>query len=294
MPKGGLGTGLGAIFGDAALENDKVDGIFVPISKVEPKKDQPRKYFDPAALEELTDSVREHGVISPITVRKLSSGNYQIIAGERRWRAARNAGLDEVPCRIIDADDLKVAEISLIENLQREDLTPIEEAEGYRMLIEQFGLTQEQTAVRVGKSRPAIANALRLLTLGKEIREFLEQGSLSAGHAKALLALKQDVSQVALAQKIIEQGLSVRQAENAAKKWQKESEAVPSNPQKQPGKPEQLVDYVKELEKALTQALGRRVRIQAQGKQGGKMEIEFFNNEDLDDLIERVLHKAHQ
>ena len=189
----GLGKGLGALLGDAALRTDTSDNLYLPISQIEPYANQPRRHFDEEALQDLADSIREHGIIQPLTVRRLSSGYYQIIAGERRWRAARIAGLAEVPAIVIEADDRKAMELALIENLQRADLNPIEEAEGYQQLISQYGMTQEQAAERVGKSRPTVANALRLLSLGPEILKLVEAGTISAGHARALRMYEPDV-----------------------------------------------------------------------------------------------------
>jgi len=286
-PKGGLGSGLEAIFGEAAFGNDttpaaekSTDFVYLPISKVEANIDQPRKHFDEGALHELAESIREHGVIQPLTVRKLSSGYYQIIAGERRWRAARLAGLKEVPCRVMDADEQKRTEIALIENLQREDLNPLEEAEGYKHLVERFGLTQEEVANRVGKSRPAIANALRLLSLSKDIKPFLENGELSAGHARALLKVRGGDEQRALAQKVIGEGLSVRQTERLADKWGKEETEKPE-------KPKPFVDYTKEVENRLTRSLGRKVKIVA-GSKKGRLEIDYYDPDDLEIVIQAL------
>ena len=222
MLEKGLGTGLGALFGAAAYDAESVDCVFLPISKVEPAVKQPRRMFDEQALAELADSIAEHGIIQPLTVRKLASGSYQIIAGERRWRAARLAGLTQVPARIIEADDRKAIELALVENLQREDLNPLEEAEGYKALIEDFGLTQEEAAERAGKSRPAVANALRLLLLPEEVRTLLEKGELSAGHARALLALKDNEPQlINAARKVAAEKLSVRQTEELSRRLAK-------------------------------------------------------------------------
>jgi len=282
-PKGGLGTGLDAIFGEGTLDLEaQGDFTFLPISKVEANVNQPRKHFDKIALQELTESILEHGIIQPLTVRKLPSGYYQIIAGERRWRAARQAGLHEVPCRVLDADDLLATEIALIENLQREDLNPLEEADGYQVLVEEFGLTQEEVANRVKKSRPAVANALRLLGLGKEIKEFLEQGVLSAGHARALLKLKDGDRQLALAQKIIQEGLPVRQAEKLADRWGRDAPAPSPVPKAKP-----LVDYTREAESRLTKSLGRKVKIVA-GKKVGRLEIDYYGSDDLEVVIKAL------
>ena len=282
MPRGGLGTGLSAIFGEEFDVSADSDYVLLPISKVEANAEQARKHFDEIALNELADSIREHGIIQPITVRKLDTGYYQIIAGERRWRAARQAGLSEVPCRIFTADAQKSAEISLIENLQREDLNPLEEAEGYRVLTEAFGLTQDEAAARVGKARSTVTNALRLLPLGKEIKAFLEQGMLSAGHARALLRVKNQDLQLSLAQKIIKEGLSVRQAEElTAKKWEPDKQKVEREAP--------FVDYTREAETQLTKSMGRRVKIQTGKKNGkGKVEIEFYNDDDLNALIQAL------
>ena len=213
----GLGKGLGALLGAAALQTESAESLYLPISQVESCASQPRKYFDDAALADLADSIREHGVIQPLTVRRLASGYYQIIAGERRWRAARMAGLTQVPAVVIEADDRKAMELALIENLQREDLNPVEEAEGYRTLVETYHMTQEDAAATVGKSRPAVANALRLLALDESVLEQLRNGGLSAGHARALLPLPADKQREA--GRLIEaQALSVRQAEAMVKR----------------------------------------------------------------------------
>ena len=216
----GLGKGLGALLGDTSLQAQESGSVYLPIAQVEPGLNQPRKQFDENALNDLADSIREHGIIQPLTVRRLSSGYYQIIAGERRWRAAKLAGLSEVPAVIIEADDRKVMELGLIENLQREDLNPMEEADGYLALKEEFGMTQEEIAQRMGKSRPAIANALRLTALPVLLREMVVDGDLSAGHARALLALPRVDLQEKAAQQVVSQELSVRQTEALVKKLQ--------------------------------------------------------------------------
>ncbi|NLO47049.1 MAG: ParB/RepB/Spo0J family partition protein [Clostridiales bacterium] len=277
----GLGTGLGALFGEAALQSDAVECVYMPITKVEVGLHQPREYFDENSLSELADSIRQHGIISPLTVRKLSSGYYQIVAGERRWRAARLAGLDQIPVRIIEADDKTAMEIALIENLQREDLNPIEEANGYKTLMEEYGFTQEKTAERVGKSRPAIANAMRLLALPASIVTFLENGSLSSGHGRALLSLKNEKDQLALAERIIEDGLSVRQVEAMVRKalnrdGGKNSEIT--------GEQRMLLHYIEDLQQKLTARLGRKIKITS-GKKRGRLEIEYYGNEDLEKII---------
>ena len=281
MAERGLGTGLGALFGEAALQSDAVECVYMPITKVEVGLHQPREYFDENSLSELADSIRQHGIISPLTVRKLSSGYYQIVAGERRWRAARLAGLDQSPVRIIEADDKTAMEIALIENLQREDLNPIEEANGYKTLMEEYGFTQEKTAERVGKSRPAIANAMRLLALPASIVTFLENGSLSSGHGRALLSLKNEKDQLALAERIIEDGLSVRQVEAMVRKalnrdGGKNSEIT--------GEQRMLLHYIEDLQQKLTARLGRKIKITS-GKKRGRLALEYYGNEHLDKLI---------
>lgn len=277
MTPKGLGTGLEALFGEAALEAGGMECILLPVTKVEPCTQQPRKYFDELALAELAESIERHGIIQPLTVRKQQSGRYQIIAGERRWRAARQAGLSEVPCIVIEADDRLATELALIENLQREDLNPIEEAEGFRVLIEDYSLTQEETAERVAKSRPAVANALRLLSLPDEIKDFLEQGIISAGHARAALKLPEQV-QLDFARKIISDGLSVRQAEALAKKLSKQEE----KPEKK--KSAWAVNYIGEVETKLTRSMGRKVKIVG-GQNKGKFEIEYYDSDDLEQVI---------
>ena len=247
--KKGLGTGLGALLGGDAIAEAESKQTSLPIAKVEPNQNQPRSYFDEEALFELSESIRQHGMIQPITVRKLPSGYYQIIAGERRWRAARMAGLEEVPVNIIEADDRLAAELALVENLQRSDLNPVEEAMGYRSLIEDHGLTQEEVAQSVGKSRPAVTNAMRLLALPQEVLELLLSGDLTAGHARALLAIEDDVLKVEAARMIVAKGMSVRQTEALAVSLGKKKESS----QKPAG-----VDYLALAAKQLTASLGRR------------------------------------
>ena len=277
----GLGRGLGALLGDAALQSQEGGSLSLPISQVEPGLKQPRKRFDQESLQDLADSIRIHGVIQPLTVRRLSSGYYQIIAGERRWRAAKLAGLTEVPAVIIEADDRKVMELGLIENLQREDLNPIEEANGYKVLLDEYGLTQEEVAQRVGKSRPAVANALRLLALPDPVHLLLEEGKLSAGHARAILAVPSGELQKKLAQKVVAEELSVRQTEALARRLARQSEAPPPAP---PAGPD-LSIYFKEAEKQLSTRFGRGVRI-VRGKKKGRIELEYYNPEDLNNLLE--------
>ena len=275
----GPGAGLGALFGGEFTDSESaVQNL--PISKVEPRKEQPRSNFDEDALEELADSISRYGVIQPITVRKLESGYYQIIAGERRWRASRMAGLDEIPAQIIEADDMRVIELALVENLQREDLNPLEEARGYRKLMDEHNLTQEQAAQSVGKSRSAVANSLRLLSLEPEVLGFLEIAVLSAGHARALLAIRDPDAQIAAAKKVIEQGLSVRQTETLAAKLSKE---VAEQETETPAR----LDYRAELERELTESLGRRVAISI-GAKKGRVQLEFYGKEDMEALFEAL------
>jgi len=278
----GLGKGLGALLGDFSDESvEKSAYQKLPIYKVEPNPDQPRHDFDEEELQALADSIEEHGIIQPLTVRELSSGYYQIIAGERRWRAARLANLQEVPVVIIEADDKKAMELALIENLQRQDLNPVEEALGYRTLMQDYGLTQDDAAKRVGKSRPAVANALRLLNLSTEVLEKVRTGDLSAGHARAVLTLKTDKKQLEAAQKIIALGLSVRQAELLCKNMSKEPAAIKEEPVLK-------VDYVAECEKQLSKHLGRGVKI-VNGKRKGRFELEFYGEEDLQVLLDALM-----
>ena len=280
----GLGKGLGALLGDAALQSQEGGSVSLPLAQVEPGLKQPRKRFDEETLADLADSIRTHGIIQPLTVRRLSSGYYQIIAGERRWRAAKLAGLSEVPAVIIEADDRKVMELGPIENLQREDLNPMEEAMGYRTLMEEYGLTQEETAQRVGKSRPAVANALRLIALPDAIRHLVEEGQLSAGHARALLSISSSTLQKKLAQKIIAEGLSVRQTEALAKRFARE-EAQEETAYAAPPDPMKL--YRDAAAKDLTTRWGRKVSI-TMGPKKGKLEFEFYNDEDLTELLDRL------
>ncbi len=273
----GLGKGLGALLGDAALQTQTEGSLSLPISQVQPGLNQPRKRFDEEALADLADSIRVHGIIQPLTVRRLSSGYYQIIAGERRWRAAKAAGLSEIPAVIIEADDRKVMEIGLIENLQREDLNPAEEARGYRVLMEEYGLTQEQVAERMGKSRPAIANTLRLLSLPEDLMKLVEEGTLSAGHARTILGAPTPDLQRRAAKKVIEGQLSVRQTEALVKALQKETAEKPKQA-------DEVRLYLGEVEKTLSGRLGRKVKISPKGKKG-KIELEYYSDQDLDGLL---------
>jgi len=279
----GLGRGMGALF-DITEEPVSSNSPYqlLPLHKVEPNPGQPRQDFDPEELQALADSISVHGVVQPLTVRQLSSSYYQIIAGERRWRAARQAGLTEIPAVIIEADDKKTMELALIENLQRQDLNPVEEALGYQALIAEYGMTQEETAERVGKSRPAVANALRLLHLPAEVLEMVRSGKLSAGHARAVLGLKTEKLQLDAANKILNLGLSVRQAETLCKNMAKE-------PKKEPdAQPVLKVNYVAECEKALSKHLGRGVKI-VNGKRKGRFELEFYGQEDLQVLLDALM-----
>lgn len=250
----------------------------LPISQVEPGLNQPRKRFDEDTLNELAESIRIHGIIQPLTVRRLSTGYYQIIAGERRWRAAKAAGLQEIPAVIIEADDRKVMELGLIENLQREDLNPAEEARGYQTLMEEYGLTQEQVAQQMGKSRPAVTNTLRLLSLPEEVMQLLENGAISAGHARAILGAPSPALQKEAAKKVVESQLSVRQTEALIKTLQNEKQEKPK-----PQGPD-ISLYLGELEKQLSSRLGRKVKIAHKGKKG-RIELEYYNEQDLETLL---------
>ena len=275
----GLGRGLGALLGDDVMNTGTQGAMYLPISEVESNSAQPRKFFDEAALAELADSIRQHGIIQPLTVRRLSSGYYQIIAGERRWRAARLAGLSEIPVTVIEADDRKAAELAMIENLQREDLNPMEEAAGYQTLVETYHMTQEEAAKRVGTSRSAVANSMRLLSLSPAVRKLVEDGSLSAGHARALLTLNPSM-QESTARSIIAGGLSVRQTEALVKRLTAEKK-----PARTPDPHE--VDYVAEAQRELTAQMGRGVKI-VTGRKKGRVELEYYGMDDLNDLLEAL------
>ena len=280
-PSKGLGKGLGALLGDSFMDTqEEKESLFLPISQVESCSAQPRKQFDPDALADLADSIRQHGIIQPLTVRKLQSGYYQIIAGERRWRAARMAGLSEVPCIVIEADDRKAMELAMIENLQREDLNPIEEAQGYQTLVSQYGLTQEEAAQQVGKSRSAVANALRLLNLAPAVRALVEEGKLSGGHARALLPLS-PAMQESTAATVLKNDLSVRQTELLVKKLgaQKKKKPVPTTGI--------TVNYAEEAAKELSSRLGRDCKI-VTGRKKGRVELEYYGIDDLNDLLDAL------
>lgn len=278
QPKG-LGRGLSALLGDDALKPESEGSLYLPISQVESCSSQPRKAFDEESLNDLADSIRQHGIIQPLTVRRLQSGYYQIIAGERRWRAARIAGLSEVPAIVIDADDRKAAELAMIENLQREDLNPMEEAAGFQSLMRNYHMTQEEAASRVGKSRSAVANALRLLSLSPAVTALVEQGTLSAGHARALLGLSGDAQEKA-AQAVVSGDLSVRQTEALVKKLTEERKV------KKPSTGV-TVNYTEEAQKELASKLGRGCRI-VSGRKKGRIELEYYGLDDLNDLLEAL------
>jgi len=280
MKQKGLGTGLGALFGDAAIETPTSDFEYVPLQRIEPREEQPRTLFEQAKIDELADSIREHGVLSPLMVRKLSDGYYQIIAGERRWRAAREAGISEMPVRVVTADDKKVLELAMVENLQREDLNPIEEARGFKALMDEFDMTQEEVSQRVSKSRPAVANALRLLSLPSELIEFVLNSELSAGSARALLALKDEETMLSTAQLAVSNNMTVREVEALIKK-------INEQKKKRVKKYDEGADYLLDAQNRLTASLGRRVTIrQSRGK--GKIELEYYTQDDFDELFDEL------
>lgn len=295
----GLGRGLGALLGESAfLDGDEPEtgrgGVTtLPITDVENNSGQPRKNFDPEALAQLADSIRQHGILQPLTVRKLDSGYYQIIAGERRWRAARMAGLEEVPVIVVEADDKTATELAMIENLQREDLNPMEEAAGYRTLIDLYHMTQEEVSSRVGKSRSAVANALRLLELSEPVRVFVEEGRLTAGHARALIPLPESVQEQA-AKEVIEGGLSVRQTERLAKQRMAERKKPETVLKKERLDDPEEIDYTIEAQKELSAKLGRGVRI-VNGRKKGRIELDYYGLDDLNDLLDALsLLQIHQ
>ena len=275
-----LGRGLDALLGDTGLQTEG-GAVTLPLTQIEPGVNQPRKHFEQEALDGLADSIRQYGVLQPLTVRRLASGRYQIIAGERRWRAAGMAGLSEVPVIIVEADDRKVMELALIENLQREDLNPMEEAAGYRTLIQEYGLTQEEAAKRVSRSRPAVANALRLLSLPQEVQWMVEQGSLSAGHGRALAGLEDPKEQMALAEEVVRRSLSVRQTEERIRQLRTADVPAAAETVRQA---DPLAAYLRDAGARLGERLGRRVSI-AQGKKKGKLTLEFSGPEDLERLL---------
>ena len=280
MASKGLNRGLGALLGDFSEPTAENSAYrLLPLQKIEPNPDQPRQDFDQEELEALAESIATHGLVQPLTVRELPNGYYQIIAGERRWRASRIAGLREVPVIVMEADDKTTMELALIENLQRQDLNPMEEAFGYQALMQTYGLTQDQTAARVGKSRPAVANALRLTALCPAVMEMVRSGELSAGHARALLTLKDEKQQAQTAQKVVALGLSVRQTELLCKNMLKPAAPAKEQPF--------AVDYVAECEKNLARHLGRGVKI-VNGKRKGRFELEFYGQEDLQNLLDAL------
>ena len=285
--KGGLGRGLDALFADNSVEeNSSASAVKLSLNEIEPNKDQPRKTFDEKALSELADSIAQHGVIQPLLVRPMPDGSYQLVAGERRWRAARRAGLSEVPVVIREMSDSEMMELALIENLQREDLNPIEEAEGLQQLIHTYGLTQETAAARVGRSRPAIANALRLLSLPTPILELTRDGKISAGHARALLSLNDEEKMVEIADQILKKEISVREVERLAKAAAKEKKQPENHPLRRD-------TFYDDVELALTNSLGRRIKVNLNKKENrGTIEIEFFDQNDLTDLS-RLLDPEH-
>lgn len=277
----GLGRGLGALLGDTAVTAQEGSAT-LSISLIQPNAAQPRKDFDPDSLSDLADSIREHGIIQPLTVRRLPDGYYQIIAGERRWRAARMAELDEIPVIIVEADDRRSMELALVENLQREDLGALEEAEGYRTLIEDYGLTQEEAAARVGKSRPTVANSLRLLGLTPAVLSLISEGKLTAGHARAVLQLPADSLREQAARQIVKKEMSVRQAEAYVKNLREEKDTAPDNDAGV------VVNYIAEAEKSLAARLGRKVRI-VTGRKKGRLELEYYGDDDLQTLLDSLL-----
>lgn len=291
MVKRGLGKGLDSIFADNYIETSaSSEGVqTLRLSEIEPKADQPRKHFDEEALQQLADSIAQHGLLQPIIVRESAGGFYQIIAGERRWRASKMAGLTEVPVVIMDADALKAAEIAIIENVQREDLNAYEEASAYKALMTEYGLTQEEVASKVGKSRSAVANTLRLLDLPEEILEMLKTGDISAGHAKAVLGLKNKDDMVDLAQKILVRSLSVRETEDLVKKlnklFEKGQKAVDDILED-----EVVVDYVKDLERKVRALIGKQIKINTKGKMK-TVQIEYVDDDDLVEILNTLCGK---
>ncbi|MBQ7225382.1 MAG: ParB/RepB/Spo0J family partition protein [Clostridia bacterium] len=291
---GGFGKGgLDSLFAENYIENVAATATVegpntLRLSEIEPNRDQPRKYFDQDGLQELADSISKHGLLQPIIVKEISGGFYQIIAGERRWRASKLAGLLEVPVIIMDADDLKAAEIAIIENIQREDLNPYEEASAYSALMVHHDLTQEQVAERVGKSRSAVANSLRLLDLPDEVLEMLKTGDISAGHARALLGLKNKDAVVDAAQKILTHSLTVRDIEVLVKKLNKEYEDKLRKENEPPATLDSIVNYSKDLEKKVMSIIGKRVKIIDKGTNNRFIQVEYVDNEDLDELLEKI------
>lgn len=287
--KGGLGKGLDALFAD----NDAGGGsgaVMMKITEIEPNKNQPRKDFDETALAQLADSIRQHGVIQPLLVRPRTDGSYQLVAGERRWRASRMAGIDEVPVVIREMTDSETMEIALIENLQREDLNPVEEALGYRDLMDSFGMTQDEVAKRVGRSRPAVANALRLLSLPEEILPMVRQGEISAGHARALLSLPDEDEMVEIAKKIPQKGYTVRDIEKMGKKAAVASDMATPGGESSPGRGNIFAQdsFYEEMALALTEQLGKKVTVSASDSGKGTLSIEFYTKDELSEMAKRL------
>lgn len=291
--KKGLGKGLDSIFAENYIESTvKNEGVqTLRLIDIEPKKDQPRKYFDEETLNQLAESIKQHGLIQPIIVREAGGGFYQIIAGERRWRAAKLAGLTEIPAIIIDADALKAAELAIIENIQREDLNPYEEAQAYRSLMAQYDLTQEEVAKKVGRSRVAISNTMRLLDLPDEVLEMLQSADISAGHARALLGLKDKAVIVDTAHKILIRSLSVRDTEDLVKKMNKLYEKTINNKEEEDKNDDLIVDYAKDLERRAMSLTGKMIKIKDKGKIKS-VEIEYVDNEDLEEILVKLCGKA--
>lgn len=276
---GGLGRGLDSLFADNSVEEINPSVNKLRIMEIEPNHDQPRKDFDEKSLSELAESIEQHGVLQPLVVRPLANGSYQLVAGERRWRAARIAGLTEVPVVIKALTDEEVIEIAMIENLQREDLNPLEEALGYRYMMDELNITQEQAAEKVGKSRPAVANALRLLKLPNEIQDMVKNNLISPGHARALLGFDSEDMIVQTAKMIIKEDLSVREVENLVKK----SKKIPKV-----AKQQKRDKFFSEVEIALVENLGRKVKIKESKQDAGVLEIEFFDKDDLEGLAMKL------
>jgi ParB family chromosome partitioning protein len=291
MKKERLGKGIASIFAENYIEEAvKDNGVeTIKISLIEPKSDQPRKYFDEESLNQLAESIKQHGLLQPIIVRRIGGGFFQIIAGERRWRASKLAGLTEIPAIIIEADEMKASELAIVENEQREDLNPYEEAVAYKALMETYDLTQDEVATRVGKSRSAIANTLRLLDLPDEVLEMLKSADISAGHARALLGLKNKDVVVDVAMKILEFSLSVRETEDLVKKLNKDYEKSLKNEDSEEEN-ELAVDYAKDLERRATSLTGKIIKIKSKGKKKS-IEIEYIDNEDLEDILVKLCGK---
>lgn len=297
MKKSGLGRGLDALFADNEIETDgeQKESLKIRISEIEPNKAQPRKYFDKEKLEELASSIREHGLLQPILVRKVND-KYQIISGERRWRACRMAGLVEIPVILKELDDKQALEIGLIENLQREDLNVVEEAEGYRALIDDFGLTQEEISKRVGKSRPAVANAMRILALPQAVLKLVSDGKLSSGHARSLLPLTKfcdEAKIIEIANDVVEKDITVRELENLAKRMENNANSSEEKSSKKESKAEDI--YFKEIAEDLSNKWGRKVKISSASKDGkvkGTVEFEFYDNDDFNNLLDIIQKKV--